>query len=72
MAKKTKTSTDVTDVTNEMGDKMKSTFDSTNDIRVGLAALKAYGLGVTAAKAEAVYKIKKYGSNAKKIPFFEG
>jgi hypothetical protein len=53
---KTITITEVIDVTREMGDKVMTQYNKTNDIKLGDLALNAYKTAIQAAKTQLIYK----------------
>ena len=57
MAKtKTVTIDDVRETCQQIGDKLKETFDKTADLKVAQGAVSAYSTAISAAKTQLIYK----------------
>jgi len=71
MSKKIKTVdvTGVIAVTQEMGDKLATSYHETEDLKVAQTSLSAYKTAIGGAKAQLTYK--KLTGSPKEIPFFE-
>jgi hypothetical protein len=47
---------DVREACQDMGDKLKDTFDKTKDLKVAQGAVSAYATAISAAKTQLIYK----------------
>lgn len=47
---------DVRETCQQIGDKLKDTFDKTADLKVAQGAVSAYGTAISAAKTQLIYK----------------
>jgi hypothetical protein len=53
---KTVTIDDIRIACQDMGDKLKNSFDNSGDIKVATAAISAYGTAINAVKTQLIYK----------------
>lgn len=47
---------DVREACQEIGDKLKDTFDATKDLKAAQGAVSAYSTAISAAKTQLIYK----------------
>lgn len=47
---------DVRETCQQIGDKLKDTFDKTSDLKVAQGAVSAYSTAISAAKTQLIYK----------------
>ena len=47
---------DVRETCQQIGDKLKDTFDKTKDLKVAQGAVSAYATAISAAKTQLIYK----------------
>ena len=66
---KTLNVTDVINVTRDMGDKLHTMFEKTNDLKIAHQSLDSYRTAISGAKAQLIYK--KLTGTPGTISFFE-